>query len=446
VEEFEIQTRLRRGERMEHFESVRIAKDGRLIDVSLTISPIVNSAGRIVGISKIARNISERKHLEQELTRRVKQLAEADLRKNEFLAMLSHELRNPMAAINSAVQIIALPGAQDQIDWCADVIARQVKHLVRLIDDLLDVARVTQGKIELRKERLDVALVLHRAVDSARPLIESRQHKLTVAIMPETLPMEADPVRLEQIVTNLLTNSAKYTDNEGEIFLSAGREDDSIVIKVRDNGMGIAPDQISQMFELFAQGNRSLARSDGGLGIGLTLARSLTEMHGGSLTAKSDGLGMGSEFIVRLPITLLPSPGPLGRKLPVEPSSRRGLRVLVIDDNLDMTQGLARLLRLLNHEVWIAFDGPTGLETARAHRPEVLLLDIGLPGMDGYQVAEQLRREEFGKNLLLIAVTGYAREEERERALSAGFDHFVTKPVDYAALQALMAVPDSGSR
>ncbi len=237
-----------------------------------------------------------------------------------------------------------------------DVINRQVKHLVRLIDDLLDVARVTQGKIRLRKERLDVAQILRSAIESARPLIESRQHKLSVAIVPETLPAEADPVRLEQIVTNLLTNAAKYTQNGGEILLSAGWEDESIVITVRDTGMGIPPEQIPQMFELFAQGDRSLARSEGGLGIGLTLARSLAELHGGRLIGKSDGLGTGSEFVVRLPSALPRSAGPTGPELAVDP------------------------------------------------------------------------------------------EEDRQRAMSAGFDHFMTKPVDYAALQALMAVHDAASR
>ena len=327
-----------------------------------------------------------------------------------------------------------------------EVIDRQVKHLARLIDDLLDVARVTQGKIRLRKEHVDIALVLHSAIESARPLIESREHKLTVAIPPQALPAEGDPLRLEQIVTNLLTNAGKYTPNGGEILLSAGREGESIVIKVRDTGVGISPEQISKMFELFAQGDRSLARSEGGLGIGLTLARSLAEMHGGRLTATSDGLGKGSEFVVHLPAAVPSGAGPKCAGQPGDAGRSGGMRVLVIDDHVDTTQGLSRLLKLLNHEVWTAGDGPTGLEAARAHRPDVLLLDIGLPGMDGYQVAEQLRREDFGKDMLLIALTGYGREEDHQRALSAGFDHFVTKPVDYAALQAIMVVADPASR
>jgi PAS domain S-box-containing protein len=425
--------------------SVLIARDGTERPIDDSAAPIKERSGATTGVILVFRNITERKRLEQELVRRMEQLAQADVRKDQFLAMLAHELRNPMAAISNAAQVAALGGAQDQIDWCMDVVTRQVKHLARLIDDLLDVARVTQGKIQLRKQRVDVAQVLHSAIESVRPLVESRQHKLTIAIVAGTLPAEADPVRLEQIVTNLLTNAAKYTQNGGEIFLSAGQEDESIVIKVRDTGMGIPSGQISQMFELFAQGDRSLARSEGGLGIGLTLARSLTEMHGGRLTATSDGPGMGSEFVVRLPTALPRFAGPMGPEPVIDLSRRRGLRVLVIDDHPDTTQGLARLLRLLNHEVLTAHDGPTGIEAARAHRPEVLLLDIGLPGMDGYQVAEKLRREDFGKDMLLIAVTGYGREEDRQRALSAGFDHFVTKPVDCAALQAIMAIPDWAS-
>jgi PAS domain S-box-containing protein len=442
-EESEVLASLRRGERVNHFESVRLAKDGRSIDVSVAISPIEEGPGRVVGVSKIARDITERKRLEQELLRRLAELAEADRRKDEFLAMLAHELRNPLAALNSAVQVTALTGAQDQIDWCMDVINRQVKHLSRLIDDLLDVSRITRGKIQLRKEQLDMGLVVRGAIETARPLIDARQHQLMVTIAPAILPVNGDPVRLEQIVTNLLTNAAKYTASGGRIWLLADRDDGAIVVKVRDTGMGIPPEQISRMFELFAQGDRSLARSEGGLGIGLTLARSLTELHGGSITATSAGPGTGSEFVVRLPASVPTLESSKGVEPRVEAVPTRGSRVLVIDDNVDMARGLASLLKLQDHEVWTAYDGPSGLVAARTHRPDVLLLDIGLPGMDGYQVAEQLRQEEFGKDVLLIAVTGYGQAEDYQRALSAGFDHFVTKPVDYSKLLSLMVLPGS---
>lgn len=441
-EESEILLRLRRGERVEHFESVRTAKDGRLIDVSLKVSPIRDGSGRIIGASKIARDITERKRMEQERRRRLEELAESNRRKDEFLAILAHELRNPLAAISNAVQLAALGGVKDQIDWCIDVINRQVKQLSRLIDDLLEVSRVTQGKIKLRKERLDPAGVLKSALASARSLIEAREHHVNFDI-EEGLFVDADPVRLEQIVTNLLTNAAKYSDIGGQIWLSAGKEADAIVIRVRDAGIGILPEHLPRIFELFAQADHSLARSDGGLGIGLTLVRSLTEMHGGSVTATSAGPGKGSEFVVRLPAARLSAPDRPPQEPPTIPAQGAGARILVVDDNADVARGLSTLLKLLNHEVWVAYDGPSGLEAARGHRPDVVLLDIGLPGMDGYQVAEQLRREEFGKDLVIIAVTGYGHEEDRQRARSAGFDQFVTKPVDYATLLAL--IPATGS-
>jgi PAS domain S-box-containing protein len=444
-EESQIRERLRHGEQVANFESIRITKDGRSIDVSLTISPIRGDRGRISGASKIARDITDRKRLERELRRRLDELAEADRRKDQFLAMLAHELRNPLAAISSAVQLTMLIGMQDPIHRSMDVINRQLKHLSRLIDDLCDVSRITRGKIQLRKERLDVATVLRSAIESVRPLIETRRHNLTMAIAAQPLLADADSVRLEQIITNLLTNAAKYTDSGGQIGLSAERDGEEIAIKVRDTGMGIPSEQLPRLFDLFAQGDRSLARSEGGLGIGLTLVRSLVEMHGGSVTAMSAGPGMGSEFVVRLPAPLTLSAPREQPKAQVEPGPRRGSRVLVVDDNVELAQGLASLLKMLNHEVWTAYDGPTGLEAARGHRPEVVLLDIGLPGLDGYQVAEQLRQEEFGKHVLLIAVTGYGQEEDRQQAFSAGFDHFLTKPVDYATLREIMVTTGSAA-
>ena len=275
-----------------------------------------------------------------------------------------------------------------------------------------------------------------------------RQHRLTVSVDAEPLTADADSLRLEQIISNLLTNAAKYSDIGSHIWLSAAREGEEIVIKVRDAGVGIPPEQLPRLFELFAQGDRSLARSEGGLGIGLTLVRALAELHGGNVSATSEGPGLGSEFIVRLPAasTMAADHVDAGHFTPkpcIEPSSGRGSRVLVIDDNIDLAQAVANLLKLLNYDVWMAHDGPSGLEAARGYRPEVVLLDIGLPGLDGFQVAEQLRREEFGKNVVLIAVTGYGYEDDRQRARAAGFDHFVTKPVDFATLVSLMVAPSS---
>ena len=421
--------------------TILIARNGTERPIDDSGAPLREKGGANTGVVLVFRDITDRKYLENELRRRLKELAEADRRKDEFLAMLAHELRNPLAAISSAVQLTNLTGADEDFAYSTDVINRQVKHLSRLVDDLFDVSRITRGKIQLRRERLDVGIAVRRAIESAQPLIEARQQELTISVAPGNLPADADPVRLEQILTNLLTNAAKYTENGGKIWLSAEQEVDVIVIKVRDTGMGIRPELLSRMFDLFAQGDRSLARSEGGLGIGLTLARSLAEMHGGSLSATSAGPGKGSEFVVRLPAASPLFDGPAMPNPPMQPGPRPGARVLVIDDNVDTARGLASLLKLLNYEVWTAYDGPTGLEAARGYRPEVVLLDIGLPGLDGYQVAEQLRREDFGKDVLLIAVTGYGHEEDRQQARAAGFDHFVTKPVDYATLVALMVDP-----
>jgi CheY-like chemotaxis protein len=316
-----------------------------------------------------------------------------------------------------------------------EVIDRQIKHLARLIDDLLDVSRITRGKIRLRKELVDIAPVVRSVVETVRPLVEAREHTLTVTVPPGLLWLEADPTRLEQILSNLLNNAAKYTDNGGHIWLTAGQDDSEIVIKVRDTGSGIPPEQLPQMFELFVQGNPTLARSEGGLGIGLTLARSLAELHGGRLTAWSEGTGTGTEFTVRLPAARRPD-------AKAHPGGMTGpggetLRVLIVDDNVDMARGLARLVKLLGHDVQIAHDGLTGLETARSFRPDVVVLDIGLPGLDGYQVARQLRTEGCGKDVRIIAVTGYGHDGDRTRALEAGFDEHLVKPIEFRALVTL---------
>jgi PAS domain S-box-containing protein len=284
-------------------QTILIAKDGMERPIDDSGAPIKEKGGATTGVVLVFRDIAERKRLEQELRRRLEDLAEAGRRKDEFLAMLAHELRNPLAAISTAAQLSAMSGAEDQIAWSMDVINRQVRQLARLIDDLFDVSRITRGRIRLRKEPLDVSAIIQNAVESARPLIEARQHQLAISVADGSLPALADPLRLEQIMANLLTNAAKYTDSGGQIWISARREADAIVIRVRDTGVGIPPEQLARMFDLFAQGDRSLARSEGGLGIGLTLARSLVEMHGGSLTASSAGPGQGSEFVVRLPAT-----------------------------------------------------------------------------------------------------------------------------------------------
>ncbi len=418
-------------------EVVGRRSDGSTFPMDLAVSEFRMNDRRF--FTGIIRDITERKLLEKELQRRLSELAKADRLKDEFLAMLAHELRNPIAAITSAVQLAAVLRDREQSELSMEVINRQVRHLARLIDDLLDVSRITRGKVNLQKQTVSAASILRSSVDSVRALIDERKHELTISIPPETLWLEADPTRLEQILSNLLNNAAKYTEDGGRIWLSAGREGGEIVIRVRDTGIGMSPEMLPRMFELFAQGDRSLARSGGGLGLGLTLARSLAEIHGGSLSATSEGPGKGTEFVVRLPAAETPEGRASAGKGEIHGASGKPARVLVVDDNVDTARSIARLLRLLGHNVEIAHDGPTAIEAARAFRPEVLLLDIGLPAMDGYEVARRLRAEDCGKEARIIAITGYGQEEDRMRSRDAGFDHHLIKPVDFSSLVTLLA-------
>ena len=397
-------------------------------------------------------DITERKRLEREREELLEaaenarakaetnasKLADADRRKNQFLAMLAHELRNPLAAVRNAVDVATRSGSQEDLEWSRDVTARQVRNFAHLINDLLDVARVTEGKIQLHKELVDAALLIRHAVEAVRPIVDERQHELLVSLTSDELKFEADPTRLEQILVNLLTNAAKYTPFGGRIQLIAGVEGKEVVFRVRDNGLGIISELLPRIFDLFAQGDRSLDRSEGGLGIGLTLVRSLAELHGGGVSATSDGPGKGSEFVVRLPAT----EGRIGAEtaLEVKPaaSSARSFRVLVVDDNMDLAKGMARLLKLSGHDVRFCYSADDALKVAREHRPEVMLLDIGLPGTDGYELASTLRGEEWSKNAVLIAVSGYGEEQAQDRSKKAGFNHHLIKPVSFDTILALI--------
>jgi PAS domain S-box-containing protein len=427
-----ILSRIRRGEKVEHYETKRRCKDGRIIDVSLTVSPVRDMEGKIVGASKIGRDVTEQKRMEEERL-------EADRRKDEFLAMLAHELRNPLASISNAIQLFGKLETEDELLWAKDVIQRQVKHLSRLIDDLLDVSRITRGKISLKREALNLSPVVSSAVESVRPLLEERKHEMVVSLAPGALRIEGDPFRLEQVLVNLLTNAAKYTESGGRISLTARHEDGQIVVQVRDTGLGIPPELLPRVFELFVQGDRSMARSEGGLGIGLTLVQKLTEMHGGTVTATSEGAGLGSEFTLRFP-AIQSTPAPKAHPHKELPRvARQSSRVLVVDDNLDTASGLAKLFKLLGHDVAIAHDGVSAVELARTHKPEVILLDIGLPKMNGYEVVRQLRQEPCCKTALIIAISGYGQEEDQRKSREAGFDHHLVKPVDFDALMTLIA-------
>ena len=426
-----ILSKVRTGESIDHYETRRRRKDGTIVDVSLTVSPLRNADGVIIGASKIGRDITQQKLIEAE--RR-----EADRRKDEFLAMLAHELRNPLASINNAVQLFGRLESEDELLWAKDVVRRHVQHLARLIDDLLDVSRITRGKIVLKTEVIDLAPVVTSSVEAVRHLMEDRKHELMVSIGAGSLRLEADPLRLEQVLVNLLSNAAKYTNDGGKIYLTCRRDGDHLAISVKDNGVGISPELLSRMFDIFVQGDRTIARSEGGLGIGLTLVQKLTEMHDGSVTAVSEGPGKGSEFTVRLPAA---APADAPRTAPMLApisAARKCTRVLVVDDNVDMADGLSKLLTLLGHDVKTAYDGLQALEMAKALGPEVILLDLGLPGVDGYEVARQLREHECCRNSLMIAISGYGQEEDKRKSKECGFDHHLTKPVDYKALIAVL--------
>ena len=395
----------------------------------------------------IVRDVTERKLLEEELRHRAEQLADADRRKDEFLAMLAHELRNPLAPIRNSLSILA-PRARDDAElyttW--DVVDRQVEHLTRLVDDLLDVSRITSGKVELQKETTDVADTVNRAAEEARPFIDAHRLSLTVSLPDEPLSVEADPVRLTQVLNNLLNNAAKYTEPGGHVSVGAERQDGNAVLAVRDTGVGIAPEFLPRVFDLFSQQDSSLARTRGGLGVGLTLVRNLVEMHGGTVEALSDGPGKGSTFVVRLPLVerrVASLSRPDGAAAPGP-----GRRVLIVDDSADSAETLAILLRRFGHEVRTAGDGPRALELARQEPPDVALLDIGLPNMDGLELARRMRSDLGLTNAYLIALTGYGQDEDRRRSEAAGFDAHLVKPVDLDRLRRLLAqfVPAESAR
>jgi PAS domain S-box-containing protein len=414
----------------------RLRKDGSRFFASGTVTPLREGDGPLLGFTKVTRDITQRRRAEEAMR-------EADRRKDEFLAMLAHELRNPLAPISNALQLVRLTGSD--VRQACEMMERQVEHLVRLVDDLLDVSRITRGKIELRKERVDLAAVVMRAVEGARPLIDARRHELGMTLPNQSLPVNVDPMRLAQVVWNLLNNAAKYTAEGGGIAVTVGQEGDGAVVRVRDTGMGIPAGMLDKIFDLFAQAERTLDRAEGGLGIGLTLVRRLTEMHGGTVEAHSDGPGQGSEFVVRLPLAA-EAATPVGpvESLPARPHGPpiRGRRILIVDDNRDSAESLATLLRLLGNDVRTAYEGRQALAVAGAYRPDLVVLDIGLPGLNGYDVAAQLRTMPGLTGAVLVALTGYGTEEDRHQAQTAGFNHHMVKPVNFDALQALLSSLD----
>ena len=560
-EEATILRRLRAGERVEHFETQRRAKDGRLIDISVTVSPVRDANGVIIGASKIARDIGERKRAAETLratqehlqvvtdnmavavlrcsrdfrylwvspgctawhgrpasemvgrkiaevlgqaafdtvrpyidrvlsgervefeiqvpyqhiaSRWVKAvyvpthdstgqidgwvavlmdttnhhsledaLREADRRKDEFLAVLAHELRNPLAPIRNSLHIMRLLVRNDPTaDSAAEMMERQVHHMVRLVDDLMEVSRITRGSIELRKERIDLAGIVRSAVETSRPLIDGARHQLLIAVPTEPLTLEGDPVRLTQVIANLLNNAAKYTDAGGQIRLTIRREGDDVSISIQDTGVGIAADMLPRVFDPFVQGALSTIHAQGGLGIGLTLVKRLVELHGGTVEARSEGGGKGSEFVVRLPLAeRAPATDVIERAGRASPALS-SQRVLVVDDNRDAAESMRLLLEMLGAQVRVAYSGTEALDMLGTWQPAVVLLDIGMPGMDGHEVARRIRGQPELRDVTLIALTGWGQAEERRRSELSGFDYHLIKPADVRTLQTLLVSAD----
>jgi PAS domain S-box-containing protein len=433
-EEGDMLARLRRGERVEHYDTVRRRKNGELFDVSLTVSPIRDASGTVVGASKIARDVTERKRAQQALE-------DANRYKDEFLAMLAHELRNPLAPISNALQLLhVVDPSSTQATHARAIMERQLSHLVRLVDDLMEVSRITRGKIELRREPVLLSSVMLSAVETARPALEAARHNFRIDMPAEAIEINGDFVRLAQVISNLLGNAAKYTDPGGDISLEAERHGEEALIRVRDNGIGIDEAMLPRIFDMFAQVPASQRRSQGGLGIGLALARALVELHGGRIEAASAGPGKGSQFTVHLPVARVVRSGRASTAQPnVGVAAPHRRRVLIVDDNVDAAETLQMVVSTMGHEAETAHDGGAALEAARSRRPDIVLLDISMPGMDGFTVARRLRSEPGLRQIRVVALTGFGQQDDRRRTREAGFDDHLVKPVSPEDLRRLLA-------
>ena len=439
-EEADVLRRIRGGQSVDHFETMRRRKDGTLIEISLTVSPVRDSLGRIIGASKTARDITDQKRVQREIAARLLESQRVNRAKDEFLAMLGHELRNPLGAISSAVRLLdQFKGPNEAIGRACDVILRQSAHLGRLVDDLLDVGRVVTGKILLDRAAVDLAEVARRTVGTFTAAGKTQAHRLSV----ETVPVwvYADSVRFEQVIANLLTNALKYTPVGGAIRVTVGPEGAHAHLQVEDTGIGIAPGLLPHIFDLFVQGERGLDRAQGGLGIGLTLVQRLVELHDGAVEAHSAGPGHGSRFTVRLAAVPAPTSAASAKPTSTIATPRR---VLVIEDNEDSRDMLRQLLENAGHEVHDAGDGPQGVDAALRLEPDVALIDVGLPELDGYEVARRIRSG-TRRDMLLVALTGYGLAEDRERALAAGFDLHLVKPIDFDKLFDVLATRSHSS-
>jgi PAS domain S-box-containing protein len=426
--------------------SLLVSRGGDERPIDDSAAPIRDARGRVAGSVLVFRDVTARRRNERELREsreklqaQAEQLLVADRRKNEFLATLAHELRNPLAPIKNSVAVMQMKAPSNgQFAEALDVVGRQVRVMARLLDDLLDVNRIGRDKLVLRRQLVELSAVVSSAVETARPYVESRRHALSIELPSEPVVLDADPVRLAQVFANLLNNAAKYMDPGGRIWLKAVRQGDRVAVSVGDGGIGIPADALPTLFEMFSQHPLAFERSQGGVGIGLSLAKGLVELHGGTIEAKSDGPGTGSEFTVRLPVArgaaALPS-----RPDPAKSRSSVARRILVVDDLADCADSLATLLRELGHIVHTAYDGERAVETAESLRPEVVIVDLGMPGVNGYEICRRLRAEPWGGEMLIVALTGWGQGEDRWRSDQAGFDHHLLKPVDVPELVVVLA-------
>jgi len=428
----------RGGQRQREFR-IRRRDDGAVRHIESCETARANAQGETEWVVGTNLDVTDRKTAELQLRQLAADLSDAAHRKDEFLATLAHELRNPLAPIRNGLQLLMMPGMQAAaVEQARSMMDRQLTHMVRLIDDLMDVSRITQGKLQLRKEHVPLAAVLESALETIRPLVERMGQELTVTLPQQPLMVDADATRLAQVFQNLLHNAVKYSDRGGHIQLNVEVQERGVVVTVKDTGIGIAADQLPRIFQMFTQLDRSLEMARGGLGIGLTLVKRLVEMHGGRVEVMSEGLGRGSEFVVRLPI-VVDSSTPQESVDEAEHSVRSSFRILVVDDNRDGADSLAEMLKMVGNDTRTAYDGQAGVDAAGEFRPDVILLDIGLPKLNGYEACRRIRNEPWGAGVVLIALTGWGQDEDRRRSHEAGFDRHLVKPVDPQALMKLLA-------
>ena len=431
--------RLRGGERIESLETVRVHEDGQLLDVSLTISPLFDAAGAVVGASTIARDIGPQKDAERRIYALMARLDENDRRKDVFLATLAHEIRGPLAPIRNSLEILKrAPPDGPMLEPALAALDRQVSQVERLVDDLLDLSRITHNRLELRRRRVALGSAIDQAVEACRPLADRSGHELRIERCEVPLHVYADSVRLTQVVTNLLTNACKYTEPRGLIRITTRREGTQAVVSVADTGIGIAAHMLPQVFEPFAQSIQATARSQGGLGIGLALVKQIVELHQGTVAAFSEGVNRGSEFVVRLPL-MKEEAMAASESEANPPEAQVRLRILVVDDNHDSADSLAMLLGLLGNDTRMAYDGPNAVAAADEFRPDIVLLDLGMPGVDGFETCRRLREQEWGGRMIIVALTGWGQPHDRSASRGAGFDHHLVKPVDPAVLERVLA-------